>query len=160
MKEIIRPTSGFRWHSLRSGQPQRHSSVLKALTSPLSLNVAMFALDQVSLLACARSTSTPSLTTPPKFIVVTAVPEIISEFEATDKLAFINSGFFIPCVSPILASLIFQLTPFASHSSQVGFVCFFTQLMTIFTPKNVFLAATLIFMIGMAICVSPLSRSS
>ena len=54
--------------------------------------------------------------------------------EEGEKLAFLNSAFFIPCA---------------------GFICLFSQIMTIARPKVVYLVCCLIFLAGCAICVSP-----
>lgn len=53
--------------------------------------------------------------------------------EEGEKLAWLNSAFFISCC---------------------GFICWFSQLMTIIRPKLVYLGCCLIFLAGCAICVS------
>lgn len=87
------------------------ASARTALTH--SINVIMFALDQL--------------------IVTVAVPQIVDQFKALEKLAWLNTGFFVPCAAGILI---------------------YSQLMTIWSPRYVYLCALLIFEIGSAVCVS------
>lgn len=52
--------------------------------------------------------------------------------QQANKLAFLNSAFFIPCAA---------------------LICFYSQIMTIVRPKLVYLAACVIFLVGCAVCV-------
>ncbi|WWD21042.1 hypothetical protein CI109_105523 [Kwoniella shandongensis] len=77
----------------------------------MCLNTVLFALDQ--------------------FIIVVAVPDIVSEFGALDKVEWLNTAFFIPCA---------------------GFILWYTQIMTIVSPRYIYLASILTFEAGCAVC--------
>lgn len=68
-----------------------------------------------------------------QFIITVAVPQIVSEFHALSKVQWLNTAFFIPCAGTILV---------------------YTQIMTVASPKWVYLAAVGIFEAGSAVCVS------
>jgi MFS family permease len=57
----------------------KHEAIV---TNPCSLNVVLFALDQL--------------------IITVAVPQIVDEFKSLDKIEWLNTAFFIPCAGAIL----------------------------------------------------------
>ncbi|RXK37133.1 hypothetical protein M231_05584 [Tremella mesenterica] len=65
------------------------------------------------------------------FIIVVAVPRIVSQFDSLDKVEWLNTAFFIPCA---------------------GCILIYSQIMTVFSPKWIYLGAVVVFEIGSAIC--------
>ncbi|ODN74642.1 hypothetical protein, variant 2 [Cryptococcus amylolentus CBS 6039] len=66
-----------------------------------------------------------------QFIITAAVPKIINQFQSLDKLEWLNTAFFVPCAGAILI---------------------YTQLMTIVSPRWIYLSAIATFEAGSAIC--------
>ncbi|KAL7421215.1 hypothetical protein Q5752_004100 [Cryptotrichosporon argae] len=66
-----------------------------------------------------------------QFILTVAVPQIVSQFNSLDKLEWLNTAFFIPCAGAILI---------------------YSQIMTVFSPKWCYIAATAIFEAGCVVC--------
>ncbi|KAK4688498.1 hypothetical protein P7C73_g1604, partial [Tremellales sp. Uapishka_1] len=64
-----------------------------------------------------------------QFIITVAVPQIVSEFDALDQVEWLNTAFFIPCAGAILV---------------------FTQIMTVASPRWVYIASIVIFEAGSA----------
>jgi MFS family permease len=67
-----------------------------------------------------------------QFIITVAVPQIVSEFQALDRVEWLNTAFFIPCAGTILV---------------------YTQIMTVVPPKWTYLVCIVIFEAGSTICV-------
>ncbi|WVW79063.1 hypothetical protein I302_101026 [Kwoniella bestiolae CBS 10118] len=66
-----------------------------------------------------------------QFIITVAVPEIVTRFESLDQVEWLNTAFFIPCA---------------------GCILIFSQIMTIASPRWVYMISLLIFEAGTAIC--------
>jgi MFS family permease len=66
-----------------------------------------------------------------QFIITVSVPQIVDEFQALSRIEWLNTAFFIPCAGGILI---------------------YSQIMTVFSPRWVYLFAVLGFEIGSALC--------
>jgi len=73
-----------------------------------------------------------------QLIVTVAVPQIVDQFKAQEKIAWLNTGFFIPAATGILL---------------------YSQIMTIWNPRWVYLSALIIFEVGSAVCVNLLDNA-
>lgn len=66
-----------------------------------------------------------------QFIITVSVPQIVDEFQSLSQIEWLNTAFFIPCAGGILI---------------------YSQIMTVFSPRWVYLSAVVVFEVGSAVC--------
>ncbi|WVQ81540.1 hypothetical protein IAT38_003664 [Cryptococcus sp. DSM 104549] len=88
-----------------------HSKKFGICFAAMCLNVVLFGLDQL--------------------IITAAVPQIVSQFHALEKMEWLNTAFFIPCAGAILV---------------------YTQIMTVVDPRWTYIASIVIFEVGSVVC--------